>query len=437
MLYYGGGTDNDLPLNWIYQLGVGCVTWLGLVPWQLLQILRGRAGWRDLRERMCCGSIAPERGAGRILMHAVSAGEMAAAEPVIRSLAEMRPEIEIVLTTCCADGRAMAGRIQARCDAVRGIGWLPWDRGGAIRRWLSKLQPGLVVVVETEIWPGLFFACRELDIPLCIINGRIYQEDVWRYRLARPFFRRVLGCASWIGAQSEAEVERFCAIGANAARIDVIGNPKYAFVPRAASGDPRIAALGGAGTLIIAGSTHEPEEAAILRAFVRLRHDFPELRLLLAPRKVERSASLNRLVTEVGLRPVSWVAWGGGADWDVMILDQLGWLAEVYGCGRMAVIGGTFMDHGGQNPIEAAAHGIPVIMGPSSRNFAEIACDLEAGGGMLRLRDADGLEDALRGLLGDPQLASKIGAAAQECVRARQGISQRYATALFARMRVR
>lgn len=367
-----------------------------------------------------------------MVIHAVSAGEMAAAEPIIAALAESRPDIGVVLTTCCADGRAVAERIRERRPTVEGITWMPWDSIGSIQGWLSRLGPDLVVVVETEIWPGLFFACRDLGVPLCIADGRIYPRDVWRYRLALPFFRRVLDCVSWIGAQSVAERDRFVAIGARPERVDVVGNPKYEVALPSPSGDDRVRRLADAGAIVVAGSTHEPEERWVLGAFNGLRHDFPELRLVLAPRKIERAARVLGHVAEFAFRPVSWSTWGGGdVAWDVLILDQLGWLTEVYGCARVIVIGGTFIDHGGQNPIEAAARGLPVIMGPSVQNFDEIVGDLEGAGGLVRVADASGLEGALRGLLGDPGRAVGIGDAARRCVAAHQGVAGRYAAALL------
>lgn len=421
-------------MKWIYQLGVAWVTWLGLVPWQLLEIVRGRASWRDLSERMGWAVERPGRGAGRIVIHAVSAGEMASAEPIIDAMARAEPGVGIILTTCCADGKAVAERVKGRCPAVEGVMWLPWDRVGPIRRWLAALGPTLVVVVETEIWPGLFFACHDLNVPLCIANGRIYPRDVWRYRLALPFFRRVLECVSWIGAQSEAEAGRFEAIGARPERIDVVGNPKYAYVRPAVSGDARFGGLAHAGPLIVAGSTHDPEERWIVEALRNLWHEFPELRLVLAPRKIERADGLKGLVAGLGFHAVSWSEWRGtGTGWEVLILDELGWLAEVYGWARVAVIGGTFIDHGGHNPIEAAAQGVPVIMGPSAHHFEEIVGELERAGGLVRVQDGRGLEAAMQRLLEEPDRAVSIGAAGRECAVARQGIGGRYAAALLGR----
>lgn len=434
---YGGvvsGNEGFGPLNLIYQLGVAVVTWFGLVPWQLLEIVRGRATWGDLSERMGWSTVPGPRRGGRAVIHAVSAGEMAAVEPVIAELARREPGLGVVLTTCCADGRAVAERIRERCPAVESVMWLPWDRIGPLRRWLAGLGPSLVVVVETEIWPGLFFACRRLGLPLCVVNGRIYQRDVWRYRMALPFFRRALGCVSWIGAQSSAEAARFAAIGAEPAHIEVVGNPKYAFVPPGASGDDRLGRLANAGPLVVAGSTHEPEEALVLAAFRNLRCDIPELRLVLAPRKVDRWGGVAALVERAGFRAAAWSTWGAdGGPWDVLILDRLGWLAEIYGRARMAVVGGSFIEHGGHNPIEAAAQGIPVIMGPSARHFEEIVGDLEAAGGLIRVGDAAGLAAAMRHLIEDPARAEMIGSAGKGCVAARQGIAGRYASALLAR----
>lgn len=422
-------------MNWIYEAVVALATWLVLVPWHMGQIFLGRVRWADLHERLGSATIGRRGGGRRVVIHAVSAGEMAAAGPVVVEMAAMEPALSVVLTTCCEDGRAVAERIRKACGAVEGVMWLPWDRSGAVRRWLSRLGPAMVVVVETEIWPGLFFACRRLGIPLCLINGRIYAKDVWRYRLGFPFFKRVLACASWIGAQTSVEQERFISIGAAASSVEVVGNPKYAFVPRGGTGDGRIGILRDLAVLI-AGSTHEPEEQWILDAYRRIRNDFLGLRLIIAPRKVERSGDLMGLVSRLGIRPVAWTRWDGSSlEWDVLILDELGWLAEVYGSAKVAVIGGTFIDHGGQNPIEAAVHSIPVVMGPSSQNFDEITRDLEMAGAVLRLPSADGLADALRKLLAEPGLAARMGAAGRDRVLGRRAVARQYAAELLKRCR--
>jgi len=355
----------------------------------------------------------PPKGAPRIVLHAVSVGEMAAASALV---AELRGSFRFVLTTGNAAGRAAAERLRRRFRQVEHVCYLPWDTREGVTRFLEAARPDAVVVVETELWPNLFHLCRERQTPLLVASGRLYPRDVARYRAARFLFRDVLASVSWIGAQTEAERAAFLAIGAPPERITVTGNLKLdAPAPQALDGAWE-RSLRSAGPIVVAGSTHAPEEELILAAFRALRKEHPLARLVLAPRHVERSATISPGAARFSEGPT--------AGWDVLVIDQLGVLASLYRHADVAVIGGSFAAKGGQSPLEAAAAGCPGIVGPDVSHVESLVDGLAEAGGLERLADGAALLPALRRLLAEPAERARMGAAARAFVAAHRGAAR-------------
>ncbi len=444
----------------VYDLLAGAAVATALRPAELLLRRLGRASPGDLAERLGRTAPLPRRShRPRLLIHAVSLGEMRAAAALVWALAAADPAVEVVLSAGNRDARAAAERLRASYQQVLAVRLLPWDRAAAMRGWLAACRPDAVAVVESEIWPWLFVACRELGLPLALVSGRLAPADVWRYRLARGFFSRVLGCAAWIAVQSEAERRRFLRIGAPPDRLLVLGDLKSgaASPPPAATG-PTAAASSTAGSrgpsaasgkwaawtaaqdgeppLLVAGSTHAPEERWLLRAMAALRRDpqppcsLPP-RLLLAPRRPGRAAAICRLALRHGLRPRRFGA-GPGDAWDVLVLDELGPLAQLYAAGTLAFVGGTLSRHGGHTPLEAAASGLPLLAGPHTAHIAEVAAALERRGALLRLRTGRELPAAWGALLADPARRQRMGEAALAMVAAGRDTAKDYARALLA-----
>src|SRR5262245_17409573 len=223
--------SQDMPLSarlasGVYAVVIEAVVWSALVPVAIAKMALGRSSARELRDRMGITAERPQRDRGqpRILVHAVSAGEMNAARPLVSGLAARG--CRVVLTTGTRAGLEAAAKLAAEQPCVERSVYLPWDRR-AIRPWLRSIAPDAVIVIETEIWPNLFAVCRSLRVPLFIANGRIRVRDVRRYRIARGFFRHVLACAEWIGVQSPRERDAFIAIGAPPERVTVAGNLKF------------------------------------------------------------------------------------------------------------------------------------------------------------------------------------------------------------------
>lgn len=393
----------------------------------------------ELEERLGRGT-PPLRAPGpRIVVHAVSVGEVAVAHALLHELGRAAPEARFLLTSGTRDGRRAAERLsegsRERLEpSVEGVAYLPWDRPRVVEDWVARLAPSAVVVVETEIWPGLFRACRELGVPLAVVNGRFSPGDVGRYRLARRFFADVLSGASWIGVQSDEEREGFLSIGAPADRVEVTGNLKFD-VPTGAQELPAWWTKGRPeGPLVVAGSTHAPEERWLLGALRALSAKIPSVRLVLAPRDTRRARSIAAEAGRRGFR-AALSSSRSGASRDVLVLDEMGILAPLYGEADAVFVGGSLVPKGGQNPLEAAARGRAVVVGPHVESFRDVVRLLEEAGGLVRLAGGSDPASELAAVLGnfltDRELARRAGEAARAVVRGGRGASRKSALAIL------
>lgn len=371
------------PFNWrpgekalsLYNFIFSGIVWTILVPWQFLQILLGKSYRADLAQRLGRSNVPRSVNGKRLLiLHAVSVGEVLTAEAILEPLLQDGFQLEIIITTGNHDGKKTAEQLKLRHPSVKQVLLLPWDSAGMLRPWFRRLQPHLVAVIETEIWPNLFSVCKELGIPLCIVNGRIYPKDLRACRLIKWFFRPVLSCADWIGVQSWQERRRFLQTGARPEQIEVVGNAKLdRRLPSAEVPPAWHQRLGKIGLLLVAGSTHPPEEKWLLRAAVSIRSTLPALRLIIAPRNIRRAFSVERLARHLGFRTARWSCPECADDnWDVLLLDQFGWLSGVYAYATLAVIGGSFVARGGHNFLEAASENCAILIGPHVENFQDL-----------------------------------------------------------------
>jgi len=380
--------------------------------------LRNRRYWEALSERFGFGPVS---AAATLMLHAVSLGEVAAAAPLVRALRARHPELPIVLTTTTPTGRARALALFGDSVAVR---YLPYDTPGAMRRLIARARPRIVIVMETELWPNLFDACRRRRIPTILANARLSLHSVARYRRFGALFRGVLAGVT-VAAQSADDAGRFVAIGADPARTLAVGNVKFDLGVDAPAMQ-RGAALRSAGwparPVWVAGSTHAGEDEAVLAAHSELEAGFPGALLLLAPRHPERFQQVADLLGRLGVRfERRSGAVAVKAATQVLLVDTVGELAALYGAADAAFVGGSLVPVGGHNLLEPAALGVPVITGPSWSNGAEIAQLLLREGAALEVADAQELAAALARLLGDPELRRRMGASGRRVVEANRG----------------
>jgi 3-deoxy-D-manno-octulosonic-acid transferase len=391
------------------------------VPFAFAAVLwrgwRDRGYWRGLGERFGYGGRIPT--AGNIWLHAVSLGEMSAAAPLARALRAAYPQHPLVLTTATPTGWARARGLFG--DGVD-IRFLPYDTPGAAARLLDRIQPRLAIIMETELWPNLFKECERRGVPLVLASARLSARSVSRYRRFGGLFRGIFSASSLIAAQTREDAGRFAAIGAQSARIHVVGNIKFDVEPSAGvmdRGRELRAQLGGSRPTWIAGSTHAGEEEQLLAAHAQLPGD---ALLLLVPRHPQRFDGVAQLLRSRGLRFTRRSA-GGAPDaaTQVVLVDTVGELAALYASADVAFVGGSLVPIGGHNLLEPAALGLPVLTGPYYSNSRDIARLLLDRGAALEVADARALERALARLLADPEERRRRGASGRDIVEANRG----------------
>lgn len=424
-----------------YDLVAGASTLAILVPVGLIAAAARRSSIDLLRERLGLAPVPIAGSRPRLLIHAVSAGEMAAAGALVEAMVQERGSASFVLTTGTAEGRAVAERLRGRIAAIQAVCHLPWDRHRAVRGWLEEIDPDGVVVVETEIWPGLFRAARDLSIPLSVVSGRLDPRSAAAYRSLSWFFGPVLECAHRIAVQNERERTAFVAAGAPNGRIDVMGNLKYDAGVDDGSVEPWAGALAEAqgSPLVVAASTHHPEDEWLADALLALRRHSPGARLLLAPRRVSRAGVVFRHAAERGLTAVRWSDFSRADEpWDVLVLDRVGPLAAACRWADIVVVGGSLVRRGGHNPLEAARLGRAVVVGPHHEHVRDVVLELEAADGVCVLPPKgdvrEALEAALLELAGDPQWRRELGGRAMACARSQRGVARRCARAVLAEL---
>jgi 3-deoxy-D-manno-octulosonic-acid transferase len=352
-----------------------------------------------------------------------------AAAPLAKELRRRRPDLPLLVSTVTDTGRAVAEQRLAARQYV----FFPLDFGWAVRSALASLSPRAALLIETEIWPNFIHACTSRGIPVVVINGRISPRSFRRYRLVRRWFGRVLSDVRLFCMQTAQDAERILLLGAPAERVRVVGNLKYDLTtlreaPDVAAVRARLGLPSGR-RLLVAGSTHRGEEQTLLEVFQVLAGTRPELCLLLAPRHPERLDEVERLVRKAGLASVRRsqlpaMPLDGTA---VILLDTMGELAQLYAAAAVVFIGGSLIPHGGQNILEPAAVGRPVVHGPNMANFAEMRDLFRDAGAAIQVEDGASLPAHLATLLDDPALAERMGKAGRQIVETHRGATRRTA----------
>lgn len=303
--------------------------------------------------------------------------------------------------------------------------YTPLDLPGIVVRTLDQIRPRLLVIVETELWPNLLGECRRRQIPVVLANGRLSERSVKGYRRLQPLVAETLAAFTWLTVQSDADAARFLALGADPARIIVTGNLKFdATLP------PDLAVQAAAWRLQwgdtrpvwIGASTHDGEEIRLLRVHQQLLQTYPDALLILAPRHPERCNKIAGLIENIGL-PYARRSREGVANpqQSVFLLDRLGELLLAYAASDIACVGGSWVPIGGHNLLEPAHLGVPVLFGPHTGNFVEIAALLEESGGGVRVPAADQLVEPLKSWFADSLERTRVGHHSQRAVAANRG----------------
>ena len=350
----------------------------------------------------------PAPAPGCIWIHACSVGEVNSVAPLIQALQRQGHVIHLSVITTTGMQHA-----RTRFGEAIGISFLPWDIPGSMARFIRRLAPRLLLLTETEFWPGMLSACRRHAIPVIGLNTRISDRSFPRYRATRLLWSHWLKAVNCFLAQSEEDARRLTAIGVERERIQVPGHLKYAVVPPRVDADSLRRRLGAGSRrpVILAASTHEGEEAAILSMWRGWLHLHPELLLALVPRHPQRFDAVATLIRQHSLRLARWSE-GCREDADVVLVDGMGVLAGLYAIADLVIMGGSLVPHGGQNPLEAAVCGRGVVTGPHVQNFRAIMQDMQQAGAAIVTTDADELDRAVTRLLERPDELKQLNASA-------------------------
>lgn len=399
---------------------------LMLTPWALLRLERGAAQRGEQgrwRERL--GQVPPGPP-GCLWLHAASVGEINAAQSLVHALLA-RGE-QLLISTLTPSGAARCRELFA--DAVEHR-YLPLDNVSAVRAWLQRTQPRLGLIMETEIWPELYRRCRQLGIPLLMVNGRISAKAYQRYRRFQRLVGAALESVDLALVQSQSDAERLVLLGLPDARVSISGNLKFELtLPTGLSEEAQsLRQSWGNRASWTAGSTRPGEESIVIEAHRRLRENLPDALLVLAPRHPERAQSVADLLDAAGMKWCRYGAAGSSAS-AVILVDRLGVLLESYAAADVALVGGSLVPLGGHNLLEPAALGKPVLAGRHLDQQSEAAKLLQGCGGLKIVTDATELASELTGLLTDAELRQRRGAAAHQALQCGRGSLQATMSAL-------
>lgn len=417
-------------LGYSLLLSLGLVV---LIPHFLFQALAHGKYVAGLRQRL--GSVPRVNGKPVIWLHCVSVGETQAARPLAKRLKQQFPHHDLVVSTITLTGQNLA-RDVFRNDAAS-IFYFPFDWRWTVRRALKAVNPAVVLIMETELWPNFLRECKTRRIPVALVNGRISRQSYRRYRLIKSFFRRVLSSLSIAVMQSETDSQRLEDLGMPKEKLFTAGNLKFdaELASELTSKTEELRtrfAFDRSVPLILAASTHAPEEQIILESIQKLRQKQP-VRLLLAPRHPERFNEVASLLQKSGL------AWtrrtnrldANDANATVVLLDTIGELPATYELADIVFVGGSIVDKGGHNVLEPAAAGATVVTGAHTHNFHAIVDLMNEAGALVQLPALEGapasdeIAYVFEKLLASPAEREELGRRAKQLITANQGAADR------------
>jgi 3-deoxy-D-manno-octulosonic-acid transferase len=408
-------------------------------PYLAYQAIRYRKYISSLSQRMGYLPVSFNLdGEESIWIHAVSVGEVLTARALISDLKRRYPQLRIFLSTTTLGGQQVARRNVQDVDAVF---YFPFDLTFIVRRTLGLVKPRMFIMMETEIWPNLLRACKSMGVATVMVNGRISSRSYPRYRLVKPFMRDVLTHVDRFCMQSEESARRIIDIGADPAKVTVTGSLKFDSLdtPGAATiearGQQRVLRyfrMTSGRPVIVAGSTMRGEEEPMLQAFRRIKGNVTNPLLVLAPRNPERFNEVVQLARSQAFVTVrrSDLPIDAEPRAEVVVLDTIGELAQVYQIATAVFVGGSLVDTGGHNILEPAVFGTPIVFGPHMQNFKEIAEAFVVHDAAVQISSARALEDALLALLTDPVRRARLGAAARALVESNRGAKEKSLTVI-------
>ncbi len=366
-----------------------------------------------------------------IWVHAVSVGETVAVKSLLKAIKGRFPQKKIVLSNVTETGRS----ISLKLDEADLCIYFPFDYGFAVREAMNAVNPSLVIIVETEIWPNFLREARKRDVPVVLVNGRISDRSFKRYVRLAWLFRWVLADFSAFCMQTEEDARRIIAMGAQPSRVHVSKNLKYDISVGQLSQE-RFCTLRNtyhiplSVSVLTAGSTHQGEEDPIIRTYKELVSEKKNLLLVLAPRHPERAAKVSEILHMEGVPHVLRSSLDERTAplqcGEVLVLDTVGELTKLYAVSDLVFVGGSLVPVGGHNVLEPASLHVPVLFGPYMNNFREIAALILKFNGGIQVADEAGLADAVRALLEDAVTRREMGGNGARLLEENSGSTDRH-----------
>ena len=381
-----------------------------------------RAHFASIRNRM--GFFQIPKLTKPIWIHAVSVGEVLSVKKLIERIRQEFPDVPIVLSTVTPTGQQVVKSPSYQTDALI---FFPFDLRYSVNRVLAQVDPKMIVIAETEIWPHFLRACQKRKIPVLWVNGRISDKSYPRYLWIRSLLKKILSRYARIGMQSELDCQRVIALGADPKKVFVIGNLKYdmSFLNKSLS-EELIKKLAISDPLLIAASTMPLEEKMILDAFSQLLVKYPQLRLLIAPRHPGRFDEVASLIEKSGYSYARRSQLHGSPQ--VILLDSLGELAATFEFARVVFVGGSLVPYGGHNILEPAFFSKPILFGPYMENFSEMAKRFLQETAAIEVSSPQTLAHAVDTILSDDRLTETLGKNGKRLVDKNQGATERTLT---------
>lgn len=398
------------------------------IPYFTLKRLTQRGYGGQWIQRL--GFLPPTPLRKTIWVHSASVGEVFCSIPLLKRIKKEFPSYQIVLTTMTRTGNETAKRYFPEAEAIF---YLPLDHPWVLKRFLKRINPHLLLLAETELWPNLLRSCGKRNIPIILFNGRISEKSLRGYLFFKPLFQNSLNHLSLFLMQTEEDRARIIEIGAPSEKTRVVGNLKFDqtlpnFSEKKLEEIKRLPLLQGK-TILIAGSTHSGEEEVLIRLFKDLKRIDPHLILFLAPRHLDRLEEVEKILERESIPWKRRTLLMGSQDprepCDVILLDTMGELMNLYSIGTLVFIGGTLFPVGGHNPLEPLFFKKCVLFGPYMFHFSEISRSLILAGGAIQVRDEEDLGLQLKRLLSDEGMRKEMGERGYQFLQRHQGTTER------------
>jgi len=422
-------------MHFLYNLFLLPVALLGL-PYYLLKMVFTGKYRRSLIPKLGGKQkqiLAGLKGGPRVWIHAVSVGEVTAAAPIVASLKKMRPEAEVIFSTSTETGQEMAYGLVKEADAFI---YFPLDLPFVVRKIIRLTRADVFAMVETELWPNFLRACRRHDMKTVMVNGRLSPRSYRKYKQTEFFWKSILSDVSAAGMISQIDAERLLSIGMDADKIQVLGNAKYDALAAMASPQlqeeiRRLFKTQERERFFVAGSTHQGEEEIVIEVYQELIKSYPDFKLILIPRHIERVKAVAERLRKWDLPDfITYAEMKNGRKRQnerVILVDVIGVLFKIYALATVVYCGGSLVPKGGQNILEPAAWGKMIFYGPSMEDFSTEAALLENAGAGMKVRNAAELLAGIKTVLQNPAEWEKKAAQGKAVVAANRGAADRYA----------